>query len=76
MTTNGPPMTIRGIAERGRTAVAATAALLLAAACQPTVRIEAPSEPITINLNIKLEADVRVQLEKAARQDVKTNPIF
>ena len=55
--------------------VASGIALLLAA-CQPTVRIEAPKEPITINLNIKLEADVRVRLEEQAREDVSTNPIF
>ncbi|HLB07350.1 MAG TPA: YnbE family lipoprotein [Alphaproteobacteria bacterium] len=45
-------------------------------ACQPTVKIEAPKEPITINLNIKLEADVRVRLEEQAREDVSTRPIF
>ncbi len=41
-------------------------------ACQPTVRIEAPREPITINLNIK--ADVRVRIEKQAMEDMKENP--
>lgn len=45
-------------------------------ACQPTVKVEAPKEPITINLNIKLEADVRVRLEDQAREDVSSNPIF
>ena len=43
-------------------------------ACQPTVRVEAPKEPITINLNIKLDAEVRVTLEQDARQDIKKNP--
>ena len=33
-------------------------------ACQPKVQVEAPKEPITINLNIKLDADVRVRLEE------------
>ena len=33
-------------------------------ACQPTVRVEAPPEPITINLNVKIEHEVRVKLEK------------
>lgn len=45
-------------------------------ACQPTVKVEAPKEPITINLNIKLDADVRVRLEEQAEKDVTTNPIF
>jgi len=44
------------------------------AACQPRVALEAPKEPITINLNIKLDAEVRVKLEEKARDDVKTNP--
>ncbi len=38
----------------------------LGAACQPTVRVEAPREPITINLNIKIEADVLVRVEDKA----------
>ncbi|SMF77841.1 YnbE-like lipoprotein [Tistlia consotensis] len=52
----------------------AAAALLGVAACEPTVRVEAPKEPITINLNIKLDADVRVRLEKRAREDIDKNP--
>ncbi len=46
------------------------------AACTPTVRVEAPREPITINLNIKLDADVRLRIEEKAEEDVRTNPIF
>ena len=45
-------------------------------ACSPTVKVEAPKEPITINLNIKLDADVRVKLEQQAKDDVATKPIF
>ena len=47
---------------------------LALAACEPTVKVEAPKEPITINLNIKLDAEVRVKLEERAKQDIKTNP--
>ena len=43
------------------------------AACEPTVRVEVPKEPITINLNIKLDADVRVKLEEQAGQDIDKN---
>ena len=49
---------------------------LLAAACSPTVRLQAPTEPITINVNIKLDADVRLRVEQKAKQDVGTKPIF
>jgi hypothetical protein len=51
-------------------------ALLLAAACTPTVKVEAPEQPITINLNIKLDADVRLRVEETAKQDVAGKPIF
>lgn len=40
------------------------AAFLAAAGCTPTVRVETPKEPITINLNVKIEHEVRVQIEK------------
>lgn len=46
------------------------------AACTPTVEVAAPREPITINLNVKLEADVRLKVEQQAEEDVKNNPIF
>jgi predicted component of type VI protein secretion system len=37
---------------------------LLVAGCSPTVKIEAPDKPIEINLNVKIEQDVRVRVEK------------
>lgn len=52
------------------------AAPLLIAGCTPTVKVEAPKEPITINLNVKLDAEVRVKLEEKAQEDVEKNPIF
>jgi hypothetical protein len=55
------------------TAMAVTASL---AACSPTVKVQAPKEPITINLNIKLDADVRVKLEQQAKEDVASKSIF
>jgi hypothetical protein len=33
-------------------------------ACQPTVRVEGPKEPITINLNVKIEHEVRIKVDK------------
>ena len=47
---------------------------LVGASCTPTVRVEAPRDPIVINLNVRLDADVRVRLEQQARQDVQANP--
>ncbi len=42
--------------------------LLFVAACQPTVRVEAPKDPIVINLNVKIEQEVRIKLEKDVEQ--------
>lgn len=56
--------------------ILAVALILAMAACTPKVAVEAPKEPITINLNIKLDADVRLRVEEKAKSDVETNPIF
>jgi len=32
--------------------------------CSPTVKMEAPDKPITINLNVKIEHEIRVKVEK------------
>lgn len=37
---------------------------LMLTACTPTVQIAVPNEPITINLNIRIEHEIRVQVEK------------
>jgi hypothetical protein len=54
--------------------LAACALVGSAFGCSPVVRVEAPREPITINLNVKLDADVRVKLEEEAKKDVAKNP--
>lgn len=33
-------------------------------ACSPTVEVKAPEEPITINMNIKIEHEVRIKVDK------------
>lgn len=35
-----------------------------AAACTPRIAVEAPKEPITINMNIKIEHEIRVKVDK------------
>ena len=37
---------------------------LMLAACEPTVKIEAPDKPIVINLNVKIEQEVRIRVER------------
>jgi len=40
----------------------------LGAACTPKLQIEAPREPITINLNVKIEHEIRVKVDKDLEQ--------
>lgn len=41
------------------------ACLFTTAACTPTVKVEAPSEPININLNVKIEHEIYIKVDKA-----------
>jgi len=42
--------------------------------CNPTVTLEAPDKPVRIDLNIKIDQEVRVRLEKDVDNMVKSNP--
>ena len=38
--------------------------ITLLGACTPTVQVAAPDKPIEINLNIKIEHEIRVKVDK------------
>ncbi len=38
--------------------------LISTTGCTPTVRVEASDKPITINLNVKIEHEIRVKVDK------------
>lgn len=61
---------------RFRPTLATALAVLAMAACSPRIEVAPPKEPITINLNIKLDADVRLRVEKEAEDDVESKDIF
>lgn len=44
--------------------MAGLATLPVVAACNPTVRLEAPAEPIEINLNIRIQQEVRIRIDR------------
>ena len=44
------------------------------AGCNPTVKVEAPDKPIVINLNVKIEQEVRVKVDKDVESLVNNNP--
>lgn len=60
---------------------ATVAVIILAgavAACQPTVKVEAPDKPIEVNLNVKIEHEVRVKVDRELESSVfsKDSPLF
>ena len=50
-----------------------TAALAFLAACTPTVKLEAPEDPIVINLNVTIEQEVRVRIEREVDDLLREN---
>ncbi len=34
------------------------------AGCSPTIKVEAPDKPIEINLNVKIEHEIRLRVDK------------
>lgn len=51
-------------ATKAKVMTAALAGAVLLGGCTPTVRIAPPDKPIVINLNIKIEHEIRVRVEK------------
>lgn len=62
--------------ERARWGLIGGALLAVAgfgAACSPTVKVQAPEKPITINLNVKIEHEVRVKIERDVEALIDAN---
>lgn len=70
-TVNREPSMIRRQALMGGVALAFA---LTGAACAPTVKIQAPDKPIEINLNVKIDQQVRVKLDKDVEDLIAKNP--
>jgi hypothetical protein len=45
-----------------------------AAGCTPTVKVEAPDKPIVINLNVKIEQEVRIKVDRDVEDLLQNNP--
>jgi len=50
------------------------AAVILALGACATVRIQAPDKPIEINLNVKIDQEIRVKLDKDVENLIASNP--
>lgn len=47
--------------------------LILTAGCTPRVEVAAPDKPITINLNVKIDHEIRVKVDKELDQVLSSN---
>ncbi|MDP3458078.1 MAG: YnbE family lipoprotein [Hyphomonas sp.] len=56
-----------------RTLLVAAGAVALAA-CTPTIRIEPSDKPIKIDLNVKIDQTVRIQLDREVEDLIANNP--
>ena len=57
-----------------RNSLLATIAALALAGCTHRVQMEAPKDPIVINMNVKIEQEVRVKVERDVDDLLEENP--
>lgn len=51
------------------------ATMVLAVACNPTVKVEAPDKPIEINMNINIKHEILIKVEKQV-EDLLEDDMF
>ena len=51
--------------------LAVLSAVVFLATCAPTVKIEPPDKPIVINLNIKIEQEVRIKISDSGAPTIQ-----
>ncbi|AKH89146.1 YnbE family lipoprotein [Edwardsiella tarda] len=47
---------------------------LLVTGCTPRIEVAAPTQPITINMNVKIEHDIHITLDKEVEALLKSKP--
>lgn len=72
--TDTPFITRRTLARNGAAFSLAVFFGLMTAGCSPTVKVQAPDKPIEINMNIKIEQEVRVRVERDLDQAIADDP--
>ena len=55
------------------TTFAIAAFLSMSSGCTPRVEVAAPEKPITINLNVKIDHEIRVKVDKELDQVLSSN---
>jgi len=52
------------------------ATILFIASCTPTIKVQPPENPITINLDIKLKHDIQIKVEKDVDELIRKNKVI
>lgn len=68
------PGTLSMIVVAGPAVAAVLAVVTLAGGCQPRVALEAPKDPIVIDLNVRIEHEVRVKVDRELETLFDENP--
>ncbi|MCE9678586.1 YnbE family lipoprotein [Shewanella sp. AS1] len=50
--------------------------LLSIGGCTPTVKIEPPDKPIVINLNVKIEHEIKIKVDKELDELLQNDELF
>lgn len=58
------PQAARQGKATGKQALILCLAILASAACTPTVQVAMPNEPININLNVKIQHEILIKVDK------------
>jgi hypothetical protein len=66
----------QGPLQPGRASLPLLALAVLVAACTPTVQVAPPKEPITVNLNVKIEHEIYVKVDKEVEELFSERGLF
>ncbi|MCX8582349.1 YnbE family lipoprotein [Gilliamella sp. B3486] len=44
--------------------------------CTPTVKVQAPNEPININLNVKIDHEINIKVDKALDNIINKSGLY
>nr|WP_275658960.1 YnbE family lipoprotein [Shewanella sp. Isolate11] len=58
------------------TAILGATILFSVTGCTPTVKIEPPDKPIVINLNVKIEHEIKIKVDKELDELISNDELF
>lgn len=59
-----------------RNVIAMVICAAILSGCSPTVKVEAPSEPININLNVKIDHQINIKVDKALDNIINKSGLY